>query len=141
MNARPLAIALLLLALSPALVSSARADDTPPRGPSTEIAEAPTVAYVRANSKLIVARNGTEVNIRWELPDVEVRGVELIRNTRKETKGRTRIASVSKKTIQYIDAVPDASATYWYWLKITLKDGATAGIGPVPTPDAEVWKP
>lgn len=104
-------------------------------------ADPAAIAALREKSSLIVARNGTEVNVRWELPPVDLRSLELLRNTQRDPAGRDRVASVSKKKLQHVDQVPDASATYWYWLKITLKDGRTFGIGPVATPSAEVWSP
>lgn len=134
-----LALVLSLASVPP--LSAAGSQSEASLAADAENADASIVAHIRAQTKLTVARTGAEVSIRWELPDVEIRGVDLIRNARKEPKGRDRIASVSKKTIQYIDTVPDASATYWYWLKITLKDGRTVGVGPVPTPDATVWTP
>lgn len=98
-------------------------------------------ALIREKARLGVARNGREVVISWELPEVDVRALDVIRNTQKETKGRDRVANVSKKTTHYVDAVPDATVTYWYWLKITLRDGRTVGVGPIATPTAEVWSP
>lgn len=136
----PCILTLLALALSPAAVSPLSAAEAKAAAP-TEDADASLAETIRANTKLTVARNGAEVSVTWELPDVEIRGMDLIRNDRKDPKGRDRLAFISKKTPHYIDTVPDASATYWYWLKITLKSGRTVGVGPVPTPDATVWTP
>ena len=54
---------------------------------------------------------------------------------------RKRVTTVSKKSIQYLDTVPDENAAYWYWIKLVLKSGQTAGVGPFVTPDADVWTP
>ena len=133
----PLSLA-LFVAVSVVLTSPASAEDAPSaeRPVDTE-----TDALIRRQGRLIIARSGGEVSARWELPDIEVRGVELLRNTQAGPKGRKRVASVSKKSTHYVDTLPDASAAYWYWLKVTLKDGRSVGLGPVATPSAEVWTP
>ena len=133
--AEPVRVRLSVLATALALAGQ------PAFSAGSEAATPGAIAALREKTRLIVARNGHEVNVRWELPPLDLRALELLRNTRSDPSGRDRVASVSKKKLQHLDQVPDASATYWYWLKITLKDGSTFGIGPVATPPAEVWSP
>lgn len=92
---------------------------------------------------LTVARNGDEVLLGWDVPemDIEIRQLEIMRHTQRDQKGRGRVATVRVHPGLYNDRVPDPSRTYWYWLKITLADGRVIGAGPVQTPAAEVWSP
>jgi hypothetical protein len=91
--------------------------------------------------KLHVARNGAEVAVSWEAPAEQVRIVEIYRNTREDVKGRNRCAALRPLPAMAVDTVPDAKTTYWYWLKIILKDGNIMNVGPVATPSADVWVP
>jgi hypothetical protein len=92
--------------------------------------------------QLHVARNGNEVIVTWVLvPDMDIKQLEIYRNTVKETKGRGRAGAVRATPSIFLDQVPDISVTYWYWLKITLNSGQEINIGPLPTPDATVWTP
>lgn len=92
--------------------------------------------------RLNVARSENDVMITWFLPaNLEVKQFEIYRNTQKTTAGRTRATACRTQPAIFLDVVPDLNATYWYWLKITLSNGQTVNIGPVPTPAATVWQP
>lgn len=107
-------------------------------------AAAPASAPDPANDapKLAVARNGADVLLNWQIPaTLDIKLIELIRNTQRDAKGRTRVASVHARPGLYTDKVPDPSADYWYWLKITLKSGQVVGVGPVQAPPSVVWQP
>lgn len=121
----------LVFALAPA--SMLRCSDAPtPSGAGKVVLNGATFS---------AARNGQEILLSWDLPELEIRLLELVRNDQREQKGRGRIATLRVRPGLYTDHVPDPAATYWYWLKITLADGSLVGLGPVETPQAEVWNP
>lgn len=103
----------------------------------------PSAPEAEANSpRFSVARSGNEVMISWELPStMEIKQFEIYRNTEKGPAGRVRAAAIRTQPPVFLDVVPDQSATYWYWLKITLSNAQIVNIGPVSTPSAEVWTP
>jgi len=117
-------------------MTSAALGRAAPGAVSTTPAAAPAMT-------LAAARNGDEILLSWEIPrlDIDIRQIELMRHTRREQKGRSRVATVHARHGLYTDRVPDPSAAYWYWLKITLADGLILGVGPVQTPSASVWQP
>ncbi len=92
--------------------------------------------------RLNVARSENDVMITWSLPStLEVKQFEIYRNTQQSPTGRTRATACRTEPAIYLDVVTDLNTTYWYWLKITLTNGQTVNIGPVPTPAATVWQP
>lgn len=102
---------------------------------------APSAPADNEGIRLHVARSGNDVMITWELPPIEIKQFEIFRNIHKDPRGRGRAAAVRTEPAIYLDQVPDQTVTYWYWLKITLKNGQVVNIGPVATPDAKVWTP
>ena len=137
-----LRVSALALALClPALAQSSSAPE-PSTAPAQSVGD-PAAAEFEAVKKteLNIGRNGDEVIVSWVMPKIEVKGFEIFRNTRDQAPGRTRAATVRAEPPVFFDKVADAETTYWYWLKITLKDGQTVNIGPVRTPDAKVWTP
>ena len=108
---------------------------------STAPTEDPTITATR-KSELQVARNGKEIIVSWVLPKTtEVKQFEIFRNTRDQAAGRVRAATVRTEPAVYFDAVAETDTTYWYWLKITLKNGQVVNVGPVSTPHPQVWTP
>ena len=92
--------------------------------------------------QLLVARNGDEVIVAWEIPaGLEIKGLDIYRNTHEHTSGRNRVDYVRPSPALYRDKVPDPGVAYWYWLKLVLSNGDKVNIGPVRTPDAAVWTP
>jgi hypothetical protein len=92
-------------------------------------------------SKLDVARNGDEVSLTWNLPDVGSGHFDLYRHNRETPTGRSRVATLYPPAKLYLDQVPDATATYWYWLVVTDANGKVSTIGPVSSKPATVWTP
>lgn len=126
MNARLVPLMILF-------VLSAAAQPAPP-APVSE------VPITKESPKLHVVRNGGEVLLSWELPlSVQARAIEVYRNDTEFVKGRKRV-TVTRNDRAY-DILPEAQATYWYWLKILLLDGQTLNVGPVVTPSSTVWTP
>lgn len=117
------------------------ADTSPPEAvPAATVAELPRLTAEQV--KFVAARNGAEVLFSWTFPDdYETRFAELLRNTKPDPSGRSRVGPVSIRSGQHADQTPDPTVTYWYWLKVTLKNGQTLNIGPVGTPAAQVWQP
>ena len=109
---------------------------------SAQVTYAPSAPAGEDGIKLHLARSGNEVMIAWEIPpELEVKRFEIYRNTQSDVKGRGRAAAVRTIPAVYLDKVDDENVTYWYWLKITLANDQVINIGPVPTPDAQVWTP
>jgi hypothetical protein len=99
-------------------------------------------AALEAASKLLVARNGDEVIVSWELPQgVAVKGVDIYRNTQPRPAGRTRLDFARPQPAIYTDKVPDPKAVYWYSIKVVFTDGRSIMVGAVVTPTADVWTP
>lgn len=130
-----------LLAAALALSSTAFAQTSPALPASPPASPARTEAELVKSTTLQVARNGNEVIVSWVLPKADIKQFEIFRNTRDQAPGRTRAAAVRTDPPVFHDTVADAQITYWYWLKITLVNGETVNIGPVPTPSAKVWTP
>ena len=101
----------------------------------------PNTPEVSQKGSLEVARTGNEVLIAWTLPDGEVRLLEIMRHSSSSAPGRGRVAGLRSDVRSYIDTAPDATVTYWYWIKITRPNGVIVNIGPVATPSATVWTP
>ena len=112
-----------------------------PCSASAQTTFAPSAPAGQEGIKLHVARSGNDVMVTWELPPIEIKQFEIFRNTHKNPAGRGRAAAVRTEPAVFLDQVPDQTVTYWYWLKITLKDGQIVNIGPVATPDPTVWTP
>jgi len=107
-------------------------------------AKAPTAAAAAALSaapKIEAARNGREVSLTWALSEIGEGHFDLYRHTRENPSGRTRVATLYPPTRLYLDQVPDADATYWYWLVVTDAGGRESTIGPVASKPATVWTP
>lgn len=99
-------------------------------------------AALEAASKLLVARNGDEVMVSWELPQgVAIKGVDIFRNTQPRPAGRTRLDFARPQPAVYIDKVPDPKAVYWYSIKVVFTDGRSFTVAAVVTPKADVWTP
>ena len=124
-----------LCLLCPVLAASVEAPGASTASTSPDSApDAPSIRFA-------AARNGAEVLLTWEITVPDVRQVELMRHTRRDQRGRGRVATVRARPGTYTDQVPDPSATYWYWLKVTLASGQVIGSNAVKTPPAEVWQP
>lgn len=93
------------------------------------------------SSKLDAARNGGEVSLTWNMPEVASGHFDLYRHDRQTPAGRSRVATLYPPAKLYLDQVPDAEATYWYWLVVTDADGKVTTIGPVASKPAAVWTP
>jgi predicted phage tail protein len=129
------------LVLFGTLAVSAFAQTTPTPA-ATPAAPTPAPA-VPAPKEIVleVARTENEVSLTWTLPEGEVRMLEIMRNTSSNAQGRDRIGTTRATVKVYSDRVPDAAATYWYWIKITRPTGEIINSQPVPTPSAKVWSP
>jgi hypothetical protein len=128
-------------ALALALSLSASAQSSTQSSASTVAPAEPTNVDAFKKSQLNVVRNGNEVILTWVLPSPTVRQFEIFRNTRDQAPGRVRVGSVRPEPAVFHDVLPDDSATYWYWLKITLISGETVNVGAAPTPGGKVWTP
>lgn len=111
---------LLLLALLGATLASAQTPATPAATPPA-VVEAP----------FTVTRKASNALLSWNISTDDVFVIELYRNTQADTKGRTRVGSVSGTRTSFTDPAADAATTYWYWLKVIRLDRTHFNIGPV----------
>lgn len=143
MNKKSIALAVLALA-GICVTSTLRATEatspatpvTPPAAPAKQVNVEPP-----ADAKLTLARNGADVVVSWTLPPGNYRSIQITRHTQSEPRGRTGVGSVGPATTSYPDTLPDKTATYWYWIKVTQTDLTVFNVGPVISKPAEVWNP
>ena len=113
-----------------------------PSAPSAASAAASSAANPAAAApKLEVARSADEVWLRWPAIAGAIRQVVVYRHDRAVAIDRTPIAALLTPQTSYLDKVPNADTTYWYWVVVTRPDGKVETLGPTPTPSAEVWAP
>jgi hypothetical protein len=127
-------------ALALALSVSVFAQPSPP-STSAPVSAEPTDVQAFKKSQLNVVRNGNEVILSWVLPNPTVKQLEIFRNTRDQAPGRIRVGAVRTEPAVFHDVLPDDSATYWYWLKLTLVTGEVVNVGAAPTPGGKIWTP
>lgn len=110
--------------------------------PEPVVTPAPEPAPVVTNPSPLTAepapvlnatRSGSTVKLTWTLPSEAdgYRAIEVMRNTASVAQGRGRIRAVRATVTGIEDTVPDATARYWYWLKLTTTSGTVSNIGPV----------
>jgi hypothetical protein len=81
---------------------------------------------------LVATRSGATVHLEWSLPPSAsgYRAIEIMRNSQAQAAGRGRVRAVRAETTSLEDTLPDAAASYWYWLKLTHVDGTVQNLGP-----------
>ena len=107
----------------------------PPPAP-VPVVVAPPPAPVAAEPGIVATRSGAVVHLSWTLPASEsgFRAIEIMRNNEERPTGRTRVRAVRATVTTLEDTVPDATANYWYWLKLTHVDGTIENLGPFAAP-------
>ncbi len=100
---------------------------------------APAPAAVQ--SSLELARNGREVSLAWALPPGSIQRLSIYRHDRDDATGRTLVATLYPPAKMYLDQVPEAGSTYWYWAVATTLDGRDITLGPTRTLSGEIWAP
>ncbi len=82
--------------------------------------------------------NGS-VTLNWTTYDVDIRNVQVYRNTESSTSGRTRIGTAGSSATSYTDSDVTNNTTYYYWLKIVDTDIETHNSGVVEaTPSSSI---
>ena len=133
---------------APSVVSSAPvslpapvpvAPPPPPEPAPTPVVVPPPPPPVPAAPTFQALRSGASVRLSWTLPEISdgYRAIEILRDSDPNPAGRGRIRAVRASVTQLDDNLPDPSAEYWYWLKLTAPDGSVTNLGPfaaVPTP-------
>lgn len=106
----------------------------PPMPPATLPPPPPPVPV--AQPGITATRHGSVVQLSWTLPQSSggYKAIEIMRNTRDQAAGRGRVRAVRPSVTQLEDALPDAQANYWYWLKVTHADGTVQNFGPSAAP-------
>ncbi|WP_187263849.1 rhamnogalacturonan lyase family protein [Pontibacter beigongshangensis] len=77
--------------------------------------------------ELSAAPGDGKVDLSWVIKNVDIRQVEIYRDTDSNPSGRTRIGIVSATTTSYTDLTVTNGTPYWYWLKVIAVDGSTPG--------------
>ena len=111
----------------------------------------PSVPPAQPATNLVATANGLGVDLSWDLQnfDPEVTYLEIYRNDKNDTSGRTRVVKGAANTGTFrdegfdvdgsgnvVDTGLQAGKTYWYMFKITQSTGTTS-----PDPEAEVTIP
>ncbi|HSI09129.1 MAG TPA: hypothetical protein VK985_11140 [Rariglobus sp.] len=111
---------------------------TPAPEPAPVVAAVTPVVTEHAPA-LRATRTGSTVTLAWTLPEAAdgYRAVEVMRNTTSIAQGRTRIRSVRATVTGLEDTVPDATAPYWYWLKLTTPANTVINLGPFEAVEAK----
>ncbi|MDF9827903.1 hypothetical protein M2447_002008 [Ereboglobus sp. PH5-10] len=118
-------IGLITMALSTAVYSA------PEKKKSTKNSK-PPAAQTLEGAEVKATQNGDKITISWTLPKDQWRMITLSRNDQEKPKGRVKVNVVNpNKRKDYVDTVPDASKSYWYWLKATRTNGDPVEIGPI----------
>ncbi len=82
--------------------------------------------------------NGS-VTLNWSTFDIDIRNIQIYRNTSSITSGRTRIATAGTDDTSYTDSDVTNSTTYYYWLKIVDTDIVSHNSGVVEaTPSSSI---
>lgn len=109
----------------------------PAPAPVTVTVVAPVATPAQAEpaafkAPLVARRSGATVHLEWILPPSATgyRAIEIMRNSQVQPTGRGRVRAVRAETTSLEDTVPDAAASYWYWLKLTHVDGTVQNLGP-----------
>ena len=59
------------------------------------------------------------IDLNWTIAGIQVKSIQLMRNTSSSTVGRGRIAIPAANATSYSDTSAVDNTDYWYWLKIT----------------------
>ncbi len=62
------------------------------------------------------------VTLNWTSTNIDIRNIQIYRNTSSSTSGRTRIAGLDADETSYTDSDVDNGTTYYYWVKIVDTD-------------------
>ncbi len=65
------------------------------------------------------------VTLNWSLTNIDVRNIQIMRDTDSDPDGRTRIATLYGDETSYTDSDVDNGTTYYYWLKVVDTDVET----------------
>ncbi len=85
------------------------------------------------------AGDGT-VNLDWTTSDIDIRNIQIYRDTDSDAEGRTRIGTAGSDETSYTDSDVTNGTTYYYWVKITDTDLEThnsAAVEATPSTSSE----
>ncbi len=88
---------------------------------SDAVAATPTSADETSITLLANAGNGY-VTLNWSTSNIDIRNIQIYRDTDSDPSGRTRIATVGSSYTSYTDSDVSNGTTYYYWLKIVDTD-------------------
>jgi hypothetical protein len=81
--------------------------------------------------KMQVDRNANSARISWNTPSDNLKRVVFHRSTRANNLKRKEILATRECTGKIDDPLPDLNADYWYWMEVSLENGALIPIGPI----------
>jgi lysophospholipase L1-like esterase len=104
-------------------------DTTTNTEPEAETMIPPVITLPVTNLSTTVS--GTDITVSWDLQgaDPEITYLELYRNDKNGTSGRTRIIKSPALTGTYVDAGLESGKTYWYMFKM-VQGGVTSNTDP-----------
>ncbi len=71
------------------------------------------------------------VTLAWSTSDIDIRNIQIYRDTDSDPSGRTRIGTAASDETSYEDSDVTDGETYYYWLKIIDTDSNTHNSGVV----------
>ncbi len=78
------------------------------------------------------------VVLQWSTTDIDIRNIQIYRDTDADASGRTRIATPDADETSYTDSDVTNDTTYYYWVKIVDTDLSTHNSGVVESTPEEV---
>ncbi len=75
-----------------------------------------------ASISLSTSAEDSYVNLSWSISGIDIRNIQIYRNTSSDTEGRTRIAGLDADETTYTDSDVSNGTTYYYWVKVVDTD-------------------
>ncbi len=91
---------------------------------SDAVAATPTSADEASITLTATAGNGS-ITLYWSTSNIDIRNIQIYRDTDSNPSGRSRIATPGADEISYTDSDVDNGTTYYYWVKIVDTDLVT----------------
>ncbi len=80
------------------------------------------------------------VTLNWSISNIDIRNIQIYRDTDSDPSGRTRITTLGSDETSYTDSDVSNGTTYYYWVKVVdtdLDSYNSDAVGATPTSDDE----